>query len=129
MRKERNGVAGEEIFARGRNRDTWAALVARPYFVFTILFFSSKSSSLSSAVLDLLHPNHFHLPTRNFLKSLKNINISLEISAHICLYTLNSSLPYKSPSLSQVILSAQRVPEPNPLTGISFDTRPDPIQF
>ena len=25
--------------------------------------------------------------------------------------------------------SAQRVPEPDPLPGISFDTRPDPIQF
>ena len=25
--------------------------------------------------------------------------------------------------------SAQRVPEPNPLPGISLDTRPDPIQF
>ena len=25
--------------------------------------------------------------------------------------------------------SAQRVPEPVPLPGISFDTRPDPIQF
>ena len=26
-------------------------------------------------------------------------------------------------------ISAQRVPEPDPLPGISFDTRPDPIQF
>ena len=25
--------------------------------------------------------------------------------------------------------SAQRVPEPDPLPGISFDTQPDPIQF
>ena len=25
--------------------------------------------------------------------------------------------------------SAQRVPKPDPLPGISFDTRPDPIQF
>ena len=25
--------------------------------------------------------------------------------------------------------SAQRVPEPDPLPGISFDTRPDPIHF
>ena len=25
--------------------------------------------------------------------------------------------------------SAQRVPEPDPLPGIFFDTRPDPIQF
>ena len=25
--------------------------------------------------------------------------------------------------------SAQQVPEPDPLPGISFDTRPDPIQF
>ena len=25
--------------------------------------------------------------------------------------------------------SAQRVPEPDPLPGISFDIRPDPIQF
>ena len=25
--------------------------------------------------------------------------------------------------------SVQRVPEPDPLPGISFDTRPDPIQF
>ena len=25
--------------------------------------------------------------------------------------------------------SAQRVPEPDPLPSISFDTRPDPIQF
>ena len=25
--------------------------------------------------------------------------------------------------------SAQRVPEPDPLPGIYFDTRPDPIQF
>ena len=37
MRKERVGVAGEEIFARGRNRDTWAALDARPYFIFAII--------------------------------------------------------------------------------------------
>ena len=37
MRKERVGVAGEEIFARGRNRDTWAAPDALPYFIFTIL--------------------------------------------------------------------------------------------
>ena len=28
-----------------------------------------------------------------------------------------------------VIDSAQRVPEPDPIPGISFDTRPDPIQF
>ena len=27
------------------------------------------------------------------------------------------------------IVSAQRVPEPDPLPGIFFDTRPDPIQF
>ena len=27
------------------------------------------------------------------------------------------------------VCSAQRVPEPDPLPGISFDTRPDPIQF
>ena len=27
------------------------------------------------------------------------------------------------------VSSAQRVPEPDPLPGISFDTRPDPIQF
>ena len=26
-------------------------------------------------------------------------------------------------------ISAQRVPEPDPLPGIFFDTRPDPIQF
>ena len=26
-------------------------------------------------------------------------------------------------------ISVQRVPEPDPLPGISFDTRPDPIQF
>ena len=26
-------------------------------------------------------------------------------------------------------ISAQQVPEPDPLPGISFDTRPDPIQF
>ena len=25
--------------------------------------------------------------------------------------------------------SAQQVPEPDPIPGISFDTRPDPIQF
>ena len=25
--------------------------------------------------------------------------------------------------------SAQRVPEPDPLPGIYFDTRPDPVQF
>ena len=28
-----------------------------------------------------------------------------------------------------VTSSAQRVPEPDPLPGIFFDTRPDPIQF
>ena len=28
-----------------------------------------------------------------------------------------------------VMGSAQRVPEPDPLPGIFFDTRPDPIQF
>ena len=28
-----------------------------------------------------------------------------------------------------LIISAQRVPEPDPLPGISFDTRLDPIQF
>ena len=28
-----------------------------------------------------------------------------------------------------VIDSAQRVPKPDPIPGISFDTRPDPIQF
>ena len=28
----------------------------------------------------------------------------------------------------EVVDSAQRVPEPDPLPGISFDTRPDPIQ-
>ena len=27
------------------------------------------------------------------------------------------------------VISVQRVPEPDPLPGISFDTRPDPIQF
>ena len=28
-----------------------------------------------------------------------------------------------------LMYSDQRVPEPDPLPGISFDTRPDPIQF
>ena len=28
-----------------------------------------------------------------------------------------------------ITISVQRVPEPDPLPGISFDTRPDPIQF
>ena len=28
-----------------------------------------------------------------------------------------------------LLSSAQRVPEPDPLPGISFDTPPDPIQF
>ena len=28
-----------------------------------------------------------------------------------------------------ILVSAQRVPEADPLPGISFDTRPDPIQF
>ena len=28
-----------------------------------------------------------------------------------------------------LVISAQRVPEPDPLPGISFHTRPDPIQF
>ena len=30
---------------------------------------------------------------------------------------------------TQVLYSVQRVPEPDPIPGISFDTRPDPIQF
>ena len=29
----------------------------------------------------------------------------------------------------RALCSAQRVPEPDPLPGISLDTRPDPIQF
>ena len=29
----------------------------------------------------------------------------------------------------QIRSSALRVPEPDPIPGISFDTRPDPIQF
>ena len=32
-------------------------------------------------------------------------------------------------TVKQEVSSAQRVPEPDPLPGISFDTRPDPIQF
>ena len=32
-------------------------------------------------------------------------------------------------SLIFIMISAQRVPEPDPIPGISFDTRPDPIQF
>ena len=32
-------------------------------------------------------------------------------------------------SISLGVCSAQRVPEPDPLPGISFDTRPDLIQF
>ena len=31
--------------------------------------------------------------------------------------------------IHHIIYSAQRVPEPDPIPGISFDTRPDPIQF
>ena len=34
-----------------------------------------------------------------------------------------------STSVSVGMISAQRVPEPDPLPGISVDTRPDPIQF
>ena len=30
---------------------------------------------------------------------------------------------------SSHVARAQRVPEPDPIPGISFDTRPDPIQF
>ena len=59
MRKERGGVAGEEIFARGRNRDTWAALDPCPYFIFTILLLL-KIVFICVAVLNLLDPNHFH---------------------------------------------------------------------
>ena len=33
------------------------------------------------------------------------------------------------PTRQLEVNSAQRVPEPDPLPGISFDTRPDPIQF
>ena len=33
------------------------------------------------------------------------------------------------PIFKVVLDSAQRVPEPDPLPGISFNTRPDPIQF
>ena len=42
-----------------------------------------------------------------------------------------SLLPPSSLSLGQSrpTASAQRVPEPDPLPGISFDTQPDPIQF
>ena len=32
-------------------------------------------------------------------------------------------------TLESTICSAQRVPEPDPLSGISFDTRPDMILF
>ena len=39
------------------------------------------------------------------------------------------NLGYLEPILVHPRSSAQRVPEPDPLPGISFDTRPDPIQF
>ena len=37
--------------------------------------------------------------------------------------------PIRHITLSELSSSAQRVPEPDPLPGIYFDTRPDPIQF
>ena len=33
------------------------------------------------------------------------------------------------PMTKAELSSAQRVPEPDPIPGISFDTQPDPIQF
>ena len=38
-------------------------------------------------------------------------------------------LAYLQASFYAVASSAQRVPEPDPLPGIFFDTRPDPNQF
>ena len=40
-----------------------------------------------------------------------------------------SSRPDPSQDPNFFASSAQRVPEPDPLPGISLDTRPDPIQF
>ena len=87
MRKERVGVAGEEIFARGRNRDTWAALDPCPYFIFTILLLLKIIIIvfICSAVLDQLHPNHFHLQeiSVNLLKTLTFLLKYQDIFAYI----------------------------------------------
>ena len=42
---------------------------------------------------------------------------------------LNAFFQKKNMTVVWLIISAQRVPEPDSLPGISFDTRPDPIQF
>jgi len=43
---------------------------------------------------------------------------------------IKKKVPFqKAEEEEEVASSAQRVPEPDPLPGISFDTRPDPIQF
>ena len=41
----------------------------------------------------------------------------------------NNTEAERAPEFCCPLFSVQRVPEPDPLPGISFDTRPDPIQF
>ena len=56
----------------------------------------------------------------------KNVSVSVSIKILSCHTVIKS----QDQHLVQLIkFSAQRVPEPDPLPGISFDTRPDPIQF
>ena len=51
---------------------------------------------------------------------------------HRMLFTsprINNSCKYNNILHEMAISSVQRVPEPDPIPGISFATRPDPIQF
>ena len=42
---------------------------------------------------------------------------------------IRKTVDWESETKVQIESSAQRVPEPDPLLGISFDARPDPFQF
>ena len=43
--------------------------------------------------------------------------------------TYETDAVYDEMDNNPTVGSAQQVPKPDPLPGISFDTRPDPIQF
>ena len=62
-------------------------------------------------------------------KTHKTIRIGTCLDLRWHKFYKNTSITSCSPINDETTTSAQRVPEPDPLPSISFDTRPDPIQF
>ena len=81
---------------------------------------NSFSSSWKSLLTFLVVERKCFFPLKRLTRNWDFNQIKLQFSVQHINWKSNKAL---------LKCSAQRVPEPDPLPGISFDTRPDPIQF